>query len=113
MRTNGEKITEPNRRLRILIAPLDWGLGHTIRCIPIIYALLDAGANVWLAGEKNTETILKKEFPQLPFILLRGYNVQYSKNKIFFFTKLLSQVPAIKRIILYEHKWLQKVVKDY
>lgn len=113
MRTNGEKITEPSRRLRILIAPLDWGLGHTTRCIPIIYALLNAGASVWLAGEKNTETILKKEFPQLPFILLRGYNVQYSKNKIFFFTKLLSQVPAIKRIILYEHKWLQKVVKDY
>ena len=35
---------------RILVAPLDWGLGHVTRCIPVIYELLKQGSEVWLAG---------------------------------------------------------------
>jgi len=111
--TNGKKITKSGEELRILIAPLDWGLGHATRCIPIIYALIKGGASVWLAGENNTEAILKKEFPQLPFLPLKGYNIHYSKHKIFFFTKLFSQVPSIISTLIYEQKWLQKVVRKY
>ena len=36
---------------RVLVAPLDWGLGHATRCIPVIRELQAAGAEVWLAGE--------------------------------------------------------------
>ena len=68
MRTNGEKINNSGEGLRILIAPLDWGLGHATRCIPIIYALKNAGVTVFLAGDGAPEVILKKEFPELPFL---------------------------------------------
>lgn len=112
MGIKGEKINNPGEGLRILVAPLDWGLGHATRCIPIIYTLINAGATVLLAGEAATEVILKKEFPSLNFLPLKGYNIQYSKYKRSFFLKLLSQVPHIKKTIQYEHKWLQKVVKD-
>lgn len=55
------------RKLRILLAPLDWGLGHATRCIPVIYELLRQDVEVWLAGEGAQEQLLKKEFPNLPF----------------------------------------------
>jgi UDP:flavonoid glycosyltransferase YjiC (YdhE family) len=38
---------------RVLIAPLDWGLGHTARCIPIIQELLQQGHQVIFAGTQK------------------------------------------------------------
>ena len=51
------------RKPRILVAPLDWGLGHATRCIPIIHELLQQNIEVWLAAEGEQEALLKKEFP--------------------------------------------------
>jgi len=104
---------KPVNGLRIIVAPLDWGIGHATRCIPIIYALIKAGTQVFLAGDTNTEIILKKEFPDLPFLSLKGYQVRYSRHKRWFLLKLLSQFPSIKRTIQYEQQWLRKVVLDY
>ena len=36
---------------RILVAPLNWGLGHATRCIPIINALLESGFEPILASD--------------------------------------------------------------
>ncbi len=110
---NGKKINNLSKELKILIAPLDWGLGHATRCIPIIYTLLDAGVQVLLAGDAATEKLLRKEFPTLLFLPLKGYNVTYSRSKQRFLVKLLSQVPRIQKAIQYEHRWLQKVVKNH
>ena len=52
---------------RILVAPLDWGLGHATRCIPLVYEMLRQNADVWLAGEGAQESLLRQEFPSLPF----------------------------------------------
>lgn len=109
---SGKFFNKPVNELRIIVAPLDWGIGHTTRCIPIVYALLEAGAQVILAGSGHTEIILKNEFPALPFLHLRGYNVRYSTHKRWLFLKLFSQFPAIKRTIQYEQQWLKKVVQD-
>ena len=48
------------RKPRILIAPLDWGLGHATRCIPIIRELLANECDVWLAGEGVQHKLLAK-----------------------------------------------------
>ncbi len=110
---SGKFFNKPANELRILVAPLDWGIGHATRCIPIVYALINAGATVILAGEGNIEIILKKEFPDLPFLRLKGYNIRYSRQKRWFIPKLLSQVPAIIRTIHTEQKWLRKVVQEH
>ncbi|MBU3745270.1 MAG: glycosyl transferase family 28, partial [Sediminibacterium sp.] len=34
------------QNIKVLVAPLDWGLGHATRCIPIIAALLSEGYEV-------------------------------------------------------------------
>lgn len=98
---------------RILVAPLDWGLGHATRCIPIIRELLAAGAAVWLAGEGAQEKLLKNEFPGLPFLQLPGYRVQYSKTPGGLLWKMIGQTSQLKKAIRTEHNWLKQAVAEY
>jgi hypothetical protein len=98
---------------RILVAPLDWGLGHATRCIPIIRELIGLDCDVWLAGEGAQEKLLKTEFPGLPFLELPGYRIKYSKTKQGLVWKILRQGPKMRRAIGGENRWLKKMVKKF
>jgi uncharacterized protein (TIGR00661 family) len=100
-------------RPRILICPLDWGLGHATRCIPIIKELDNLGCEVIIAADKLTFSLLKKEFPSLQFISLGGYHIKYSHNKKWLPFKIMSQVPKLLRRIKMETKWLKKTIVQY
>jgi uncharacterized protein (TIGR00661 family) len=107
-----ENINTAPSKVRVLVAPLDWGLGHATRCIPIIYELLRLDFDVLIAAEGKTKKLLQNEFPGLVFLPLRGYEVWYSKNKSLLFFSLLTQLPKLFRCIYYEHKWLKKTIKE-
>jgi uncharacterized protein (TIGR00661 family) len=96
---------------KLLLAPLDWGLGHATRCVPVIRDLLSIGSEVWLAGEGAQEKLLRKEFSALPFLPLQGYRVKY--GKVGLTGKLLLQLPSILRSIKSENKWLKEQVRKY
>lgn len=97
----------------VLVAPLDWGLGHATRCIPIIKILQNCGCKVTIAASGSVKTLLESEFPQISFIQLNGYNVQYAASKRFLALKILMQSPKIIRSIKRENAWLQQVVAQY
>ncbi|WP_300604470.1 glycosyltransferase [Niabella sp.] len=101
------------QKKRILVAPLDWGLGHTTRCIPVIYELINQGAQVIAAGNAVQCGLLQKEFPQIRYLHLDGYNVHYAVKRSGFLFKLLKQTPGIWKAIRHEHRWLQQVVAEY
>jgi predicted glycosyltransferase len=103
---------QPGRKARILVAPLDWGLGHATRCIPIIRELLEKGCDVWLAGEGAQEQLLRNEFPELPFLALPGYRIRYAKTARGLIWKMIMQGPKMQRAIQYEHQWLKKMVQE-
>lgn len=100
-------------RPRILVAPLDWGLGHATRCIPVIYELQRQNAEVWLAGENAQERLLRDEFPSLPFLSLKGYRVKYSRSASGLWRALFWQLPRIWQTIRQENKWLKEAVSEY
>lgn len=102
----GQKINK-----RILIAPLDWGLGHATRCIPIIKKLVDFGCEVWVATSGAQEAVLKEAFPDLHFLHLPGYKVHYGKHGVML--QLFRQIPVIRRHIFTEHAWLQQAIAQY
>ncbi|TAK44576.1 MAG: glycosyltransferase [Saprospiraceae bacterium] len=78
---------------RILVAPLNWGLGHATRCIPIIRELQKQGAEVVLASDGRALALLRQEFPALTAIVLPGYNIHYpGANMILNMTR---QLPGI------------------
>ena len=110
-KTTQEKPDFP-RKPRILVAPLDWGLGHATRCIPLIRALIAAGAEVWIGAENSIETLLRMEFPQLSFIPLPGYRVRYSRSGSGLFARMLVQAPSILKAIRSENAWLKKMMNE-
>lgn len=102
-----------NQNPRVLVAPLDWGLGHSTRCIPIIKELELQGCEVFIVADKKVYALLKKEFPQTVFLPYRGYEIEYSRKKNFFIIKLLFQIPPIFLRISLEKRWLKKTIKNY
>ena len=103
-------INIPHTKKRVLIAPLDWGLGHATRCVPVIRELLQQGCEVLIAAEKDGAALLQQEFPELQILPLKGYRVSYSKKKAFFLLKMLLQFPKVKRAIKQEHHWLNNII---
>ena len=91
----------------MLLAPLDWGLGHTVRCIPIIRELLNQGCEVVVACNSKQRLLLVKDFPFLQFVHLRGYEIEYGKTRLLTLVKLILQVPKILTRINQEKAWLK------
>lgn len=96
---------------KILVAPLDWGLGHATRCIPIIDLLLKNNCSIWLAGEGEEVVLLSKEYPGLPILHLKGYRVNYAASGMI--GKILWQVPKILKSINDETKWLKSQIEKH
>lgn len=68
---------------KILVAPLNWGLGHATRCIPIINALILEKFEPIIASDGVALELLKKEFPDLVFLELPSYQIEYAKKAFF------------------------------
>jgi UDP-N-acetylglucosamine transferase subunit ALG13 len=96
-----------------LVVPLDWGLGHATRCIPLIKEFQANGCEVIIAAETAVKSLLEHEFQQLTFIPLKGYRISYSRKSHWLPLKIISQVPRVLLGIYKEHKWLKKVVKKH
>lgn len=105
-------MNHPAASPKVLVAPLDWGLGHATRCIPIVHQLMAVGCRVVLAGEEKVAALLQQEFPQLPFLSLTGYRVQYAAGKWGLATKIVAQIPKLIAAIKEEQAWLQRVVAE-
>jgi len=97
-----------NSTKNILVAPLNWGLGHTTRCIPIIKALQENGYNPILASDGNALALLKKEFPELMTLELPSYNIEYAKKASNFKWKLIKNSPKTIAAIIAEKKKVNK-----
>ena len=69
-----------NSSKRILVAPLNWGLGHATRCIPIIHELLRHGHQPHIASDGVALSLLKKEFPNIPAFELPSYKISYAEK---------------------------------
>jgi len=96
---------------RVLVAPLDWGLGHATRCIPIIRVLLARGCTVLLAGSGASLQLLQAEFPQLAAFTLTGYRPYYAARGSMVLT-MARQVPKFLRAIRREHRETDAIVRS-
>ncbi|HEY4799415.1 MAG TPA: glycosyltransferase family protein, partial [Bacteroidia bacterium] len=99
--------------MRILIAPLDWGLGHATRCIPIISYLTEKKCEVIIAADGRALQLLRNEpaCRAASFVELPGYNISYPKNGSMA-VKMAAQIPKILSGIKKEHKQLKKIIRE-
>lgn len=91
---------------KIIIAPLNWGLGHATRCVPIINALIKNNFTPILASDGNALRFLQKEYPDLEFLELPSYHISYAKNVKW---SLFLQLPTILKAVKKE----QQVIDDF
>src|SRR5688572_28488960 len=94
---------------KVVVAPLDWGLGHATRCIPIVEELQKRDVGIFLASSGQALALLRKEFPELKYFELSSYNIEYPK-RIPFAVSILLQTPKILRSISAEHAQLKKII---
>lgn len=97
----------------ILIAPLNWGLGHATRCIPIIKALQENDYVPIIASDGVALELLRKEFPYLQSLELPSYQIEYAKNGKNFKWKLLQNCPKMIEAVLEEKKMVKKWIKKH
>ncbi|TDN95251.1 uncharacterized protein (TIGR00661 family) [Salegentibacter sp. 24] len=98
---------------RILVAVLNWGLGHATRCIPIINELQKNDFEVLIASDGSALELLKKEFPSMENFILPSYHISYSKSGSSFKWKLIAESPRIFKAIKQEKKIIESLVKEY
>ena len=101
-----------NKKYNILICPLEWGLGHAGRMIPLASRLHDMGHNILIgAGEKHL-SFFRNEVPGLTLINFPGFNPVYSRFLPQYIV-LLFRIPALICHIIREHSGLKKIIRDY
>jgi len=97
---------------RILVCPLDWGIGHAARMVTVIKHLLDTNYEVIIAADGMPLAFLKGYFPDLDFISLPGYKVSYPSGQNMAL-KIVRQAPGILWQSRREHHRLEKIITDH
>ena len=97
---------------KILVAPLDWGLGHATRCMPIINLLLELGHEPILATDGRAYDLLQSEYPKLRLLRLDGYHPEYPEDGNMVWSMGL-QLPRFLAAIASEHTTVNEWVGQY
>lgn len=95
----------------ILVAPLDWGLGHATRMIPVVKEIQSQGGNVIIAADNGPYHLLKKYFPDIKVIKLSGVSIKYPSNGSMAFAMLRS-LPRILESTKESKTILNKIIID-
>jgi spore coat polysaccharide biosynthesis predicted glycosyltransferase SpsG len=100
-----------NTGKNILICPLEWGLGHAARMIPIARKLRELNNNVLVASGEEHLSMFRMEFPGIACINFPGFKPAYSRHfpqYIF----LLLKIPVLIWHIFREHFRLKKLIAE-
>ncbi|MFP4663551.1 MAG: glycosyltransferase [Bacteroidales bacterium] len=94
-----------------LVAPLNWGLGHASRILPLIRTLGELNYDVHIAGSSPATDVISQEFPGIRILPLKSATIKYSRNRLLMI-KLFFQAPVLLRDLFYERRWIRKYVKQ-
>lgn len=95
--------------MKVLVAPLDWGLGHATRCIPVVREFLRQGAQVELAVVQSNACLLRGAFPELRQRLAPSYNIVYPKNGYNMGLWLVKNGIHLNTVGRFEHKYVEEL----
>lgn len=105
------KIISDIKDKNVIVSPLDWGLGHSSRIIPVIRELKKQNNRVTIVCGKGSFCFLKTELPDFEIIALTEKRIKYPKKKINFFT-VLSWAFVMAVNTINEHRKVKKIIKE-
>ena len=95
----------------VLIAPLDWGLGHATRCVPLILELTRMNFHIIIGGSGLSGQWIRQEFPDLEYVEIPSEVFTYSKYipmPVYIFSLFFK----LKRLIKKENQWIDNYLKN-
>jgi hypothetical protein len=94
----------------VLVSPLDWGLGHASRIIPVISRYISCGYRVTIGGSGKSGALLRRTFPDLPFITIPSFKIYCAGNGIWLIFSIILQLPEMFFCTIREHQLLKNIV---
>jgi uncharacterized protein (TIGR00661 family) len=101
------------KQLKVLICPLDWGLGHASRVIPVIQQFIEMNYLVFIGGSGKSGELLQLTYPDLSFVHIPSPVIRYTRNGNLLFPKLILQIPYMVVSAIREHRLIKKINKTY
>ncbi len=86
----------------VLIAPLNWGIGHVTRMIPIARYLRSCGVHVYVAASGRALQAFRSEVPDLTYLQWDSFEMRYYRR-----------LPASLAILIQLPKFLFSVWRDH
>ncbi|WP_297945720.1 glycosyltransferase [uncultured Fibrobacter sp.] len=99
--------------MKVLVAPLDWGLGHATRCAPVVREFLEKGCDVELAVTRGNAAILREMFPDVRQRLAPSYNIVYPKHGYNMAFWLLKNSAHLRAVMRAEHHYAEEMVERH
>ena len=96
--------------MKVLVAPMNWGLGHASRCVPLVIRYLRNGDEVVLAGDGDSLLLLRKHFPNLRYYHLASLELRYSAGQRQV-GAMLKALPGLIRWARKDHRLLEEIIR--
>ncbi|MFO7656819.1 MAG: glycosyltransferase [Bacteroidales bacterium] len=95
----------------VLVAPLNWGIGHASRVIPVIKTLVGEGFEVLAGISGMSGELLKTSMPDLKLVKMPSAAIRYGKKNAAI--SILYRLPLFFLSIISEHYMLRKIIRRY
>jgi spore coat polysaccharide biosynthesis predicted glycosyltransferase SpsG len=100
-----------NEKKNILICPLEWGLGHAGRMVPLAKRLQQLDHNIIFGSGEEHLNFFRNEVPGANYIHFPGFRISYSRYLPQYII-ILFKSPLLIYHILLEHFRLKKIIRD-
>ena len=88
--------------------PLDWGLGHATRLVPLIEEAVRCGDEVWIGGNGRSGAWLKARFPDLPLEAAPEWTLRHRKHLAWDF---LGNLFSFRRGLRADRRWANQTAE--
>jgi spore coat polysaccharide biosynthesis predicted glycosyltransferase SpsG len=100
-----------NKKNNILICPLEWGLGHAGRMIPLARKLQECNNSIFIGAGREHQMLFRNELSEITYIDFQGFKPGYSRFLPPYITLFL-KIPVLIFHIIAEHLRLRKIIKE-
>jgi uncharacterized protein (TIGR00661 family) len=105
--------TKDSSSKNVFIAPLNWGLGHATRNLPLIRKFMANNYKIYIAASGRSKELLMKEVPDCIFIDYPEYPIKYPRSRFFVTRFMLIIFPQMLIAMWKEKKKLIKLNEQY
>ncbi len=96
-----------------LLSMLNWGLGHTTRCFPVISSLLNSKFTPIIVCGSLQQQILTKKFPSIVYHTVTEKAPRYGSSGFSTLIQLFLQAPQLLSSVKNDRQLVQKLCQEY